>query len=182
MVFADPATVAAVGRGLLAMRPVAINPEAASVRIMGARLVIDSYIFDQLVMPNVDQRFEASPLDLAAALGSDWALATQEQLGGTDFEGYDEQLASMQELVAGRSEADWGSTVYDAWLWAVQPMWHERGSEYPDFMQTPAWDAKSHQTGFGSYAELKHDTILYTKQPTGDTGHDVHHMGKPLDI
>ena len=47
----------------------------SSVRIMGARLVIDSYIFDQLVMPNVDQRFEASPLDLAAALGSDWALA-----------------------------------------------------------------------------------------------------------
>ena len=169
-VFAAPATVDAVGQALLAMRPVAINPEAASVRIMGARLVIDSYIFDQLVMPNVDQRFEASPLDLAAAFGSDWALATQEQLGGTDFDGYDEQLAAMQDLIAGRDEADWGSTVYDAWLWAVQPMWQERGAEYPDFMQTPAWDAKSHQTGFGSYTELKHDTILYTKQAVAEGG------------
>lgn len=169
-VFAAPATVAAVGQGLLAMRPVAINPEAASVRIMGARLVIDSYIFDQLVMPNVNQRFEASPLDLAAAFGSDWALATQEELGGTDFDGYDEQLAAMQDLIAGRDEVDWGSTVYDAWLWAVAPMWQERGAEYPDFMQTAAWDAKSHQTGFSSYTELKHDTILYTKQAVAEGG------------
>jgi hypothetical protein len=43
-------------------------------------------------------------------------------------------------------------------------MWTEFGAAYPDFMRTAAWAAKAHQTGFGSYAELKHDTILYAKQ------------------
>jgi hypothetical protein len=171
-VFADPATVTQVAQALSAMRSVGINPEAASVRIMGARLVVDSYIFDQLVMPNVAERSEASPLDLAAAFGSDWALQTQEAAGATDYDGYDEQMAAMQALIAERTEADWGATVYDAWLWAVQPMWQQRSTEYPDFMQSEAWDAKSHQTGFGSYTELKHDTILYTKQAVAEGGGD----------
>jgi hypothetical protein len=37
-------------------------------------------------------------------------------------------------------------------------------------MQSAAWEAKAHQTGFGSYAELRHDTILYTKQFVGEFG------------
>jgi hypothetical protein len=168
-VFADPASVTTVGSALLAMRPVAINPEAASVRIMGARLVVDSYIFDQLVAPNVG-RSTASPLDLAAAFGSEWAYGVQEAAGATAADGYEQQMAAMQQLIADRTEEDWGTTVYDAWLWAVQPMWQQRGVEYPDYMQTEAWDAKSHQTGFGSYTELKHDTILYTKQAVAEGG------------
>ena len=31
-------------------------------------------------------------------------------------------------------------------------------------MRNNGWAAKGHQTGFGSYTELKHDTILYAKQ------------------
>jgi hypothetical protein len=171
-VLSDQATLQAIGAGLLALRPVEINPEGASLRVMGSRFVIDSYILDQLVMPNVNRRFEASPLDIAAAFGSNWAAAQQEADGSADFDGYDTQLAAMQDIIAGRTVADWGATVYDAWLYAVAPMWEERGSDYPDFMRTDAWDAKSHQTGFGSYTELKHDTILYTKQAVAEGGGD----------
>ena len=49
-------------------------------------------------------------------------------------------------------------------------MWLPHGAAFPDFMQTDAWAAKDQQTGFGSYAELKHDTILYTKQAVGEMG------------
>lgn len=168
--FADDATIDLVRRGLLEGRPVAINPEAASVRIMGSRWVIDSYILDQLVMPNVADRFSASPLDVAAAFGSDWAYRVQEAAGETAAAGYDEQLAAMQELVAGRTIDDWSGTVYDAWLYAIEPMWQPHGPEFPSFMQGEAWTAKAHQTGFGSYAELKHDTILYTKQAVAEGG------------
>ncbi len=162
--------VDAVGEGLLALRPVEINPEAASLRIMGSRFVIDSYIFDQLVMPNVDQRDEATPLDLASAFGSQWAATLLEDTGKTDFGGYDEQMAAMQQLIAERTIQDWGATVYDAWLYALTPMWEERGPDYPDFMRNAAWTAKAHQTGFSSYTELKHDTILYTKQAVAEGG------------
>ena len=169
-VFADMQTVAAVGAKLLGARPVLINPEAASVRIMGSRFVIDSFIYDQLVIPNVTGRDAASPLDLAAASGSEWAYEIQDAAGETGYPGYDEALDSMRDLLNERDIDDWGRTVYDAWLYALEPMWLPRGAEFPDFMQTPAWRAKSHQTGFGSYTELKHDTILYTKQAVAEGG------------
>lgn len=166
----DPATVASIGEALLESRPVAINPEAASLRIMGSRFVIDAYILDQLVMPNVDGRTEASGLDVAAALGSDWALSTQTAAGETEYAGYVDQLDAMRDLTSSRDEDDWAATVYDTWLWALQPMWASKGEEYPEFMRGDAWQAKAHQTGLSSYAELKHDTILYTKQAVAEAG------------
>jgi hypothetical protein len=168
--FADPAVVREVIDRLQTLRPVLINPEAASLRIMGVRLTLDALIIDQLVDPSVPGRFVASALDVAAAFGSEWAVATLDGLDSTDYPGYDDQLASMRALVSERTEEDWGRTVYDAWLWALEPMWSPHGRAYPDFMQTDAWTAKDHQTGFGSYTELKHDTILYAKQAIAEGG------------
>jgi hypothetical protein len=169
--FSDPATIDSIAQGLTAMRPVAINPEAASLRIMGSRFVIDSYVLDQLIAPNV-ARGEGSPLDLAAAFGSEWALGVQDAAGATDAAGYSEAMQEMQTLIGDRTIDDWGNTVYDSWLYAISPMWADHGSAYPAFMQSDAWAAKAHQTGFGSYTELKHDTILYTKQAVAEGGGD----------
>lgn len=170
-VFADKTTIDSIARGLTDLRPVAINPEAASLRIMGSRFVIDSFVLDQLVAPNV-KRDTASPLDLAAAFGSDWALGVQEAAGVTEAAGYTGQMAEMQSVIAGRTIDDWSKTVYDAWLYAIVPMWNDHGADYPAYMQSSAWTAKAHQTGFGSYTELKHDTILYTKQAVAEGGGD----------
>jgi hypothetical protein len=167
-VFADDAAVAGVASQLVATREVQIDPENASVRIMGVRFVIDSYVLDQLIYPNVgtptDMRLVPSPLDLAAAFGSGYAYKLQKQAGQTRYANYDSQINEMQDAVQARPEQDWGATVYDAWLKAIEPMWLAHGKAFPDFMRTTAWKAKDHQTGFGSYAELKHDTLLYVKQ------------------
>ena len=159
-----------VGVTLLAGRSVGIDPEAASVRIMGARFVIDSFILDQLAWPNVGEeepikrRVFMSPLDVAAAMGSGLALDVQLQAGEDHYLHYTEQMAAMQKMIAARDADAWGATVYDAWLAALEPVWSERGTAYPPFMQGDAWAAKDLQTGLGSYTELKHDTILYAKQ------------------
>lgn len=171
---ADDAAIAAVAAQLTAQRPVLIDQERPAVRLMGTRFVIDSYILDQLLAPNVgtldEPRLLPSPLDLAAAFGSDFAYAIQEDAGETAYANYDTQLAAMRSAVADRPDEAWGSTVYDAWLAAIEPMWLPHGRAFPDFMRTDAWTAKDHQSGFGSYAELKHDTILYTKQAVGEMG------------
>jgi len=171
---ADGEVLFTVADTLTTTRPVRIDPERPSVRLMGTRFVIDSWIMDQLLSPNVggadDLRVLASPLDLAAAFGSDFALAIQDEAGETAYLNYPEQMAAMQAAVAARPDEAWGETVYDAWLAAVEPMWLPHGAAFPDFMQADAWKAKSQQTGFGSYAELKHDTILYTKQFVGEMG------------
>jgi hypothetical protein len=159
-----------VGEALLASRSVGINPEAASVRIMGARFVIDSYILDQLAWPNVGEeepvkrRVYVSPLDVAATMGSDLALDVQHQAGESLYLHYDDQMDAMRTMISSRSESAWAGTVYDAWLASFEPVWREHGNAYPPFMQSDAWTAKDLNTGLGSYTELKHDTVLYAKQ------------------
>ena len=144
------------------------QPDRAAIRFMGTRFVLDQFIFDQLLYPDVGteekQSLTPSSLDLAAAFGSDFAYGVVEQMGDTEYANYDAEIEAIRKAVATRPPVDWGSTVYDAWLHALEPSFVARGEAFPDFMRTDAWTAKAHQTGFGSYAELKHDTILYTKQ------------------
>ena len=71
--FESDAAVNAVVRALAKKRQVKINTERASIRLMGTRFVLDSYILDQLIAPKVGagdkQRLTPSALDLAASFG-----------------------------------------------------------------------------------------------------------------
>ena len=132
---------------LLAARSVMIDPESASIRLMGTRFVIDAYILDQLVDPNVTGRLLPSGMDLAASFGSRFAYQVQRKAGATAYPHYDTQMTKMRTLVADRPQAAWGRTVYDGWLWSIEPSWRPHGAAFPDFMRTPAWTVKSHRRG-----------------------------------
>jgi hypothetical protein len=166
---ADDATVSEVAEALTRLRPVLIDPFRPTLRTMGVRFVLDSGIYQSLVHPSVEKRARVSPLDLAATFGSDWALEVQLQSGEESrYPGYQQAVGEIRADVAARSIEQWGTTVYEAWLWALQPTWTRHGEAFPPFMRSDAWTAKAHQTGFGSYAELKHDTILYAKQAVAE--------------
>ncbi|MDF1597877.1 MAG: DUF3160 domain-containing protein [Acidimicrobiia bacterium] len=173
---ADLDLIERISTDLAQTRAVGINPEAAAVRIMGARFVIDSFVLDQLGWPSVGEpppekhRVSVSPLDVAAVMGSNLALEIQRAAEEPAYLHYEEQLASLRDLLATRTINEWAATVYDAWLYALQPKWSEKTGAFPDFMQTPAWTAKDLMTGLGSYTELKHDTILYAKQAVLNEG------------
>ncbi len=175
-VFSDDATLTALVTALRQIRAVRIDPERASVRLMGTRFVLDSFMMDQLIYANVgedpsgEKRLLPSALDVAAALGSETALAALEKSGATAYQGYSKQLSTVRALVSERPPADWGGTVYDAWLYALEPVLARHGTAFPAVMRTPAWAAKALQSGLGSYAQLKHDTILYAKQAVAEGG------------
>jgi hypothetical protein len=180
----DEDVAAEAGRALLALRSVGIDEDAASVRIMGVRFVVDSYVYDQLRFPFVGDppfgRRYATPLDLVATFGSELAYRIMDEEGyltgewadvgltdpetGEHWTNYDDQLAMLTGMLSARAPGDWAATVYDAWLYAFEPVWTRHGAAYPDFMRTEAWERKGLQTGLGSYTELKHDTVLYAKQ------------------
>ena len=110
-------------------------------------------------------RGTVSPLDFAAVMGSDWALARQVEAGVTStYPDYAAAVATLRSQVGARDSAAWSATIYDAWLASLTPVWDPHGDEFPPYMRSSSWAAKSHQTGFGSYTELKHDTILYAKE------------------
>lgn len=175
--FASAAAAGDLVAELADARPVLINPDRASVRLMGSRFVIDSFILDQLIYENVgtlaEPRSLPSGLDVAAALGSTAARQALEDRGEMAYANYESQLDAMTAAVAARPVADWAGTVYDAWLYAIQAAFAPRGAAFPDYQRTDAWAAKDLQTGLASYAELKRDTILYAKQAFAEGGGDL---------
>ena len=173
---ADDSTIQATVAALTATRQVQINPAYATVRVMGTRFVLDAYVLDQLIYPNVgtsdDPRELPSGLDTAAVLGSDLARQVLDASGAPAYAHYTDQRDALTTAVANRPTAQWGATVYDAWLYALQPVLAEHGTAYPDYMRSDVWAAKDLQTGMASYTELKHDTILYAKQAMAEAGGD----------
>lgn len=143
-------------------------------RFMGQRFVPDAYIFRQLIYRNVGFEGEArmlpKGLDIMAALGSERAYAILEEMGETEYQNYPEQMAKVQSWVSGLSTAEWTETLYNTWLYTLRPLLQEPGDGYPQFMQSPTWLDKQLNTSLGSWAELKHDTILYAKQVYAEMG------------
>ncbi|MGQ9554874.1 MAG: DUF3160 domain-containing protein [Anaerolineae bacterium] len=146
------------------------------LRFMGQRFVPDAYIFRQLIFRNVGtlahRRGLPKGLDILAAMGSERAYQILDEMGETTYENYPQQMAKMQEWLAGLSIEDWTETLYNAWLYCFQPLLASHIGEqgYPAFMQSPAWVDKQLNTVLGSWAELKHDTILYAKQAYAELG------------
>ena len=165
LALASDSVVQAIAAELAATRPVEIDPEAASLRTMGVRFILDSYMLDQLADPTVPGRGAVSALDVAAALGSDFALDRQQEADPTATSPeYEQSMRDLRGLVDSKQQADWSETVYDAWLYALQSSFDAPAAVDPPFMQSEAWAAKAHQSALGSYTELKHDTILYGKE------------------
>lgn len=144
-------------------------------RFMGQRFTLDSSIFQQLIYPNVERNLP-SALDVPAALGSEEATAALKEEGKTDFKGYSEKMESTREALSQTDGSVWGASLYSQWLYTLNPLLVSKGEGYPQFMQSSKWDRKNLQTYLGSYTELKHDTVLYSKQVAAEMG------GGPIDF
>jgi hypothetical protein len=144
------------------------------LRFMGQRFVPDAYIFRQLIYRNVGTRDHRrglpKGLDLLAAMGSERAYLILDEMGDTGYENYPQQMEKAQAWLAGLSLQEWTETLYNSWLYCFHPLLAVPGEGYPAFMQSSAWVDKQLNTALGSWAELKHDTILYAKQVYAEMG------------
>ena len=144
------------------------------MRFMGQRFVPDAYIFRQLIYRNVgtpnNPRTLPKGMDIPAAMGSERAYQILEQMGETSYENYPQQMEKMRRWTAGLTQADWTETLYNTWLYSFYPLLEVPGEGYPAFMRSDAWLYKQLNTVLGSWAELKHDTILYAKQVYAELG------------
>jgi len=70
----------------------------------------------------------------------------------------------MREEVGAYTERDWTKNVYAGWLHTLKFLVEVKGEGYPSFMLSEAWVDKALNAALGSWAELRHDTILYAKQ------------------
>lgn len=80
------------------------------------------------------------------------------------WDGYDTYLNQMKQRM---QEIDWYGTFYTQWEQALHKLCMARDQRMPYFMKTTQWEKKNLNTALASWAELKHDAILYAKQPFG---------------
>lgn len=145
-------------------------------RFMGQRFTIDAAIMQKLVFSSVgesadgDRRMLPDVLDVPAALGSDTALSILEESGVSAYSGYTENMGKLREALAAGNKELWSASLYSNWLNTLRPLLEVKGEGYPMFMQGEEWRKKELECFAGSYTELKHDTILYTKQVLAEMG------------
>jgi len=147
-------------------------------RFLGQRFTMDAAIMQKLVYQNVgansagDRRMLPDALDVPAALGSDTALTILAESGAMDYAGYAENMNRLRESLGQENTALWTASLYANWLNTLRPLLDEKGEGYPVFMQSEEWRRKDLECFAGSFTELKHDTILYSKQVIAEMGGD----------
>lgn len=82
------------------------------------------------------------------------------------------KIADLKSIYSQLNEKTWTQNIYFGWLYSIKSL-AMNGTDlvkYPYFMHNESWKNKSLQTSLGSYAELKHDTLLYAKQSYAEMG------------
>ncbi|MDD4238810.1 MAG: DUF3160 domain-containing protein [Desulfotomaculaceae bacterium] len=150
--------------------------ESKGFRFMGQRFTLDASVFQRLLYPEVmvnsqgEMRVLPKGLDIPAAMGSEEAYDILQATGATDYRNYPENMAKMKAYIAGLSKETWNQNLYWNWLYTLMPLTWEKPAGYPSFMRNSAWERKDLNTYLGSWAELKHDTILYAKPVYAEAG------------
>jgi hypothetical protein len=153
-----------------------------ALRIFGQRFTFDGWVLNRLTagQEQVTVRLPSTPtaLFVPAALGDKaarefaGAFLKQEAPPFSDAEvsGFygklDEVAADLKKV----TETEWYSSVGTAWLKLLGTLPQTFGPGYPRYMQGKLFPIKQLQTFLGSYAELKHDTLLYVKQSFAEQG------------
>jgi len=151
---------------VMSSEPTAIPAE---FQLLGQRFVIDSYVFSNVVYDRITwqdtkpERFMPDPLDVAFVLGYDQALELLES--EIETYNYGGNLNVLRTMVSEYDQDFWTESMYNAWLGGIaQLAVDQTAASYPAAARTAAWALRSMQAGLASWAELRHDTILYVKQ------------------
>lgn len=146
-------------------------PLNRSFALLGQRYVVDSHVFSQLVHDRVAYRMMPNPLDAAfAALGNAQALALHPELQQEPAGKLPGALASTRLLVDSHGDDFWGKNFYNLWLSALRALSPRADLSDPGALGLPqiagteAWGKRLLNTQLASWAELRHDTLLYAKQ------------------
>lgn len=137
-------------------------------RLMGQRFVPDSDIFQRLTdtsrkMPN--------SLDIMAGFGNTKAqelMLNKYKSSWEKMPAYPDSLNKIINEDRNRTQDDWKQNLYYYWLYNLKALFEINNKDVlPFFMTTEGWETKTLNTSLASWAELRHNTILYAKQSGG---------------
>jgi hypothetical protein len=159
-------TLEEIGNKQTRIRPKFEKTSHNKVNVMPQRYQPDAEVLLNMVDydNNTSKRAVPKGLDFFAAMGVSAAekILMDEQ---SEWKAFGDSLKSMKKRM---SEIDWSETTCTQWMNTLKVLTDKEGKEkMPYFMVTPEWDKKDLNAALASWAELKHDAILYAKQPAG---------------
>lgn len=137
------------------------------VNFMPQRYVPDNEVLGAMhdSVPNAARAFP-SGLDVFDAFGSTTA--------GNIIDTTDNNAMLWNKFESRRDEmhqkfshfGDFNATMYNKWFESLIVL-QKKEKEWPAHMKTSAWERKNMNAALASWAELKHDAVLYSKQQWG---------------
>lgn len=142
-------------------------PLDSSFALFGQRYTVDSHVFSHVVYDRAP-RVVPDPLDVAfGALANDQAVSLlSSELAQY---AYASQLARVRTLVGAHPAEYWESSLYTSWLGALRALSPAAdtlaaGNGLPSVARTELWGRRVLNTQLASWAQLRHNTVLYVKQ------------------
>ena len=149
------------------IRPKFAHTSRNKVRLMPQRYQPDAEVLQEMVdyKSETSKRPTPTGLDVFAAMGVSKAekILLDEQNEPQRWKGYKDALKKMKLRM---DSINWNDNVCNVWLSALKLL-NQQETSAPYFMLTPQWEKKSLNAALASWTELKHDAILYAKQPMG---------------
>ena len=143
------------------IKPKIENTCRGKVNFMPARFVLDNEVLQE--MTDLEERPYPKGLDVMAAFGSKAAEdILVKELKEDKWSEFLPQLEKMKTKY--KNYEGWDETVYTKWIDGLNKLLTP-DKRYPSFMQLPSWNKKNLNTALASWAELKHDAILYSENP-----------------
>jgi len=149
------------------IRPKFENTSHNKVCLLPQRYQPDAEVLQEMVDYKSQPTKRGTPkgLDVFAAMGN--TIAERILLNELkEAQQWEEFLPTLNRMKSTMDSVDWNSCSATQWLSTMQTV-TEKPSNAPYFMLTPEWDKKTLNAALGAWAELKHDAILYAKQPMG---------------
>lgn len=145
---------------------------AKGMRFFPQRFIPDGSIMQALIWNKVgtaqNKRLWPMGLDVAAGLGSTPAASLLNgPLHQNQYAHYTQQLDRIRQHYASLPASAWSQNLYWRWLDTLRAVWSPAPAHAPAFMSRTPWAIRNLATGLASWAELRHDTLLYAKQPYG---------------
>ena len=153
-----------IGNTQTRIRPKFESTSHNKVCLMPQRYQPDAEVLQEMVDYDSDPTERATPqgMDFMAAMGVGAAekILIEE---GQKWKGFKPTMEQMKQRMG---EIDWQETIATQWMLTVKTV-NEKDQGVPYFMAGDEWDRKNLNAALASWAELKHDAILYAKQPMG---------------
>jgi hypothetical protein len=154
-----------IGNKQTRIRPKFEKTSHNKINVMPQRYQPDAEVLQEMVdyESKPTKRGVPKGIDVMAAMG----VTAAEQILKEEKTEWKQLLPNLDKMKKRMSEIDWDETTATQWMQTLKVLTTGTDSKSPYFMQNPNWSKKDLNAALASWAELKHDAILYAKQPMG---------------